>query len=356
MAFQDFPQIPVGLVGATGYTGMELLRLLAMHPAFSLEAVTSRKEAGRLLGDVHPFLVRSPMAGLKISSVDLEILARKCQLVFLAVPHGTAQPLAAELLALGAKVVDLSADFRLKDGNVYEKWYNTPHNYPDLAAKAVYGLPELYFAAITRADLLANPGCYPTSVILALAPALKHGLISSEDIIADSKSGVSGAGRKALLDLSFAEVHDSFKPYNLGGKHRHIPEMEQELSLLASTEIKLVFSPHLLPIDRGILSTIYARLVQDPSVGEILSIYADFYQDFPWVRILPEGSLPQTRFVRGTMYCDIGIVTDQRTGKVIFTSAIDNLCRGASGQALACANLMLELPLYTGLNMPSFMP
>jgi len=347
--------IPVGLVGVTGYTGMELARLLAVHPALRLTRATSRAEAGKPLRSLYPFLQGFEAGDVGITEPDAADLAASCKLVFLAVPHGAAMDYAAELLDAGLSVVDLSADFRLADADVYASWYGLPHRHPALLPDAVYGLPELYAPRIGKAKLVANPGCYPTSVILGLAPALSDGLIETDGIVADSKSGASGAGRKAAVGTLFCEVHDSFRAYNLG-KHRHTPEIEQELGKLAGADITVSFNPHLLPIDRGILSTIYTRLAKPATLEEIHARYDKFYAEKPWVRVLPLGKLPETRYVRGTMFCDIGLVLDPRTNRLIVVSAIDNLCRGASGQAVACANLMSGLPVDAGLRLAPMMP
>ena len=348
-------KIPVGLVGVTGYTGMELVRLLARHPALELVRATSRAEAGRTLVELYPHLQGLGIGELTISEPEASSLASSCRLAFLAVPHGAAMGYAAELVGAGLKVVALSADFRLGDPGVYESWYAVEHRHPELLEQAVYGLPELYAEAIKAATLVANPGCYPTSVILGLAPALAKGLIETHDIVADSKSGASGAGRKSQVGMLFCEVHDTFKPYNLG-KHRHTPEIEQELSKIAGVDMTVSFNPHLLPIDRGILSTIYTKPSRPLTLDDVHNVYTTYYAQHPWVRVLPKGKLPETRFVRGTMFCDIGLVLDGRTGRLIVASAIDNLCRGASGQALACANLMLGLPPEAGLDLAPLVP
>jgi N-acetyl-gamma-glutamyl-phosphate reductase len=269
--------------------------------------------------------------------------------VFLAVPAGTAMEMAGDLLALGVKVVDFSADFRLHNPNTYATWYRREHVRSDLLHQAVYGLPELYAPKIAQTDLVANPGCYPTSVILALHAAIKHDLIHLDDLIIDSKSGTTGAGRKAAIPTLYCEVADNFRAYGLPA-HRHIPEIEQELSLLAQKDVRISFVTHLLPANRGILSTIYTRLKNPEMDAEtIRQIYLDTWKDSPWIRILPEGQLPEIRFVRGSMFCDLSLVPDPRTGRLIIISTIDNLCRGASGQALANANLMCGLPVTSGL-------
>lgn len=347
--------IPVGLVGVTGYTGMELARILATHPVMRLTRATSRAEAGKPLRALYPFLHGFAAGDVVITEPVAADLAAACRLVFLAVPHGAAMDYAAELLAAGLSVVDLSADFRLADAGVYAAWYGQAHRHPDLLSQAVYGLPELYAERIRQTRLAANPGCYPTSIILGLAPALAAGIIATDGIVADSKSGATGAGRKAAVPTLFCEVHDNFRAYSLG-KHRHTPEIEQELSKLAGTAITISFNPHLLPIDRGILSTIYTKLLRPLSLEEVHAGYARYYADKPWVRLLPAGALPETRFVRGSMFCDVGLVVDPRTGRLIIISAIDNLCRGASGMAMASANLMSGLPVDTGLGFAPLMP
>ncbi|MFP4071906.1 MAG: N-acetyl-gamma-glutamyl-phosphate reductase [Desulfovibrionales bacterium] len=347
--------ISVGLVGVTGYTGIELLRLLSSHPVFDLVRATSRGEAGKELVDLFPFLRRTRYGSLRITPPDVDDLAKACNLVFLAVPHGTAMEIGAALVDRGVRVVDLSADFRLRNPEVYETWYKLPHTQTGVLRKAVFGLPELYADRIATAELIANPGCYPTSAILGLYPALKEGIIDPEGIVVDAKSGTSGAGRSAQVGSLFCEVADSFRAYNLG-KHRHTPEIEQELSLALGREMTLSFNTHLLPIGRGILSTMYARLTGEFDAVSLQKLYEAFYEPHPWVRVHPQGTLPQTRWVRGTMFCDIGLVVDPRTKRLIVLSAIDNLCRGASGQALANANLMFGLDPDTGLDLPAIMP
>ena len=352
-------RIPVGLVGVTGYTGMELARVLAGHPELELVRATSRSEAGKTLASIYPYLSGpgelGRMGALTVTQPDPADLAQACKLVFLAVPHKTAQEIASALIEKGVKVVDLSADFRLRDKATYEKWYATAHTQPALLAEAVYGLPELYREKMRGARLIANPGCYPTSAILGLAPALEQGLVHTGDIVIDSKSGTSGAGRKAGVGTLFCEVSDTFRAYNLT-KHRHTPEIEQEVSLLAGEAVALSFNTHLLPINRGILSTIYTKLVKPLSLAEAHAIYAKRYENEPLVRVLPLGQLPETRFVRGTMFCDLGLAVDERIGRLIIVSAIDNLCRGASGQAVLGANLMLGLPEAQGLPLAPLMP
>ena len=349
-------RVKVGLVGMTGYTGMELLRILSTHPQLIVTAVTSRSEAGKKVEEIHPFLMNTSLGKLTIVQPEVKELAAACELIFLAVPHGTAMGLAAELVAAGLKVVDLSADFRLKDAEVYEQWYGVSHSATKLLGESVYGIPEVYGRLIKKARLVANPGCYPTSAILGLYPALKNRLIRPHGIIIDSKSGTTGAGRGAKVGSLFCEVTDNFKAYNLG-KHRHTPEIEQELTAFSSKkDIRVSFSPHLLPINRGILSTMYASLREGISAERVYGVYETAYERFPWLRLMPKGTLPDVRNVRGTMFCDVGLVVDQRVGRLIVVLAIDNLCRGASGQAIANANLMCGLRLDVGLDLMPLVP
>ncbi|WP_319471440.1 N-acetyl-gamma-glutamyl-phosphate reductase [uncultured Pseudodesulfovibrio sp.] len=347
--------IKAGLVGVTGYTGMELARLMTHHSSMELVRATSRSEAGKTLADIYPFLHRLPLGDLVITQPDPVDLANECDVVFLAVPHKTAMEIASALLDEGVKVVDLSADFRINDKATYEEWYEVEHTRSELLSEAVYGLPELYLDEIMGARLIANPGCYPTSSILGLAPALGAGIIETDNIVIDAKSGTSGAGRGAKVGTLFCEVADSFKAYSLP-RHRHTPEIEQEISKIAGTDMTVSFNTHLLPIDRGILSTIYTKLTADTSVEEVHAMYTEFYADKPFVRVLPQGQLPETRFVRGTVFCDINVVVDPRTGRLVILSAIDNLCRGASGQALMNANLICGLDVDEGIPMAPMMP
>ncbi len=340
----------IGLIGATGYTGLELLRLLAGHPARpEVTVITSRQEAGRGLTEVFPAL--SGLANydrLKFEAPDAADLAGRARIFFLAAPHGAAMELVPGLLAAGARVVDLSADFRLRTADLFNEWYQ-PHSAPGLLGEAVYGLPELYASEIRPARLVANPGCYPTSVILALAPFLKSGFMAEDGpVIAESASGVSGAGRGAAPGTSFCEVQDSFKAYKVVG-HRHTPEIEQELSRLAGRPLKVAFTPHLAPMNRGILSTVYVTPKREVSAEGLREAYLDFYAGAPFVRVRPLGFEPQTSEVRGTNFCDLSLFYDRRSGLVKIVSVIDNLCRGASGQAVANFNLMQGLPETEGL-------
>ncbi|WP_432735387.1 N-acetyl-gamma-glutamyl-phosphate reductase [Maridesulfovibrio sp. FT414] len=347
--------IPVGLVGVTGYTGMELARILSNHSGMKLVRVTSRAEAGKKLAAIYPFLNGMELGNLEITAPDVDDLEKSCKLVFLAVPHKTAMTIGGELHDRGIKVVDLSADFRIRDRETYEAWYKVDHSREDLLRTAVYGLPEFYRDEVRKAQLVANPGCYPTSVIVGLTPALREGLIETDDIVIDAKSGASGAGRGANVGTLFCEVADSFRAYGLT-THRHTPEIEQELSAAAGKGLTVSFNTHLLPIDRGILSTIYTKLKPGVTADDVRAAYDKAYGNEKMIRVLPAGQLPETRWVRGTMFCDVGLVPDPRTGRLIVLSAIDNLCRGASGQAVANANLMLGFAEDEGLRMAPMMP
>ncbi|NLZ16588.1 MAG: N-acetyl-gamma-glutamyl-phosphate reductase [Desulfobulbaceae bacterium] len=345
--------LDVGIVGASGYTGVELVRILATHPQVRLTVATSRQYAGKTIAEVFPSLNKRIDLCLENHSVD-ELISR-ADFFFAAVPHKTAMDIVPQLLAAGKKVVDLSADYRLHDQAVYEKWYQ-PHSSPELLAEAVYGLPELYREDIRRARLVANPGCYPTSVILALGPLLRAGFLEPTSIIIDSKSGTSGAGRAASAANLYCEVADSFKAYKVGGTHRHIPEIEQELSLAAKHDVRVSFTPHLLPLSRGILSTIYATLSEAGNNADLHKLYNDIYASEPFVRVLPAGQQPATQHVRGSNCCDIALERDHRTGRIIITSAIDNIGKGASGQAVQNMNVMNGFAEETGLMGAAFFP
>ncbi len=343
----------VGIVGASGYTGVELARILAGHPEVELTVATSRQYAGQALAAVFPSLRKR--LDLVCENLSPEQLPERADFFFTAVPHQTAMGIVPALLAAGKKVVDLSADYRIRDAAVYEAWYQK-HSTPELLEHAVYGLPELYRAKVRSAELTANPGCYPTSVILALAPALRAGLIDPATLVIDSKSGTSGAGRAASVANLFCEVADGFRPYKVGGSHRHIPEIEQELSVAAGQSVTISFTPHLLPISRGILSTIYASLTEKGRDADFQALYENAYAEEPFVRVLPAGGLPATQHVRGSNCCDIALQQDKRTGRMIFLSAIDNIVKGASGQAVQNMNLMKGFAEDTGLRGAAFFP
>jgi len=343
----------VGIVGASGYTGVELARLLAGHPDIRLTVATSRQYAGKPLAEVFPNLRKR--VDLLCENLSAEELVDRADFFFTAVPHKTAMDIVPRLLDAGKKVVDLSADFRIRDAAVYEAWYQE-HTSPHLLGEAVYGLPELYRAQVRTARLTANPGCYPTSVILAVTPLLRAGLIDPATLIIDSKSGTSGAGRAASVGTLFCEVTDGFRPYKVGGAHRHIPEIEQELSLAAGTPVTVSFTPHLLPISRGILSTIYATLTEAGRTADLQALYEQTYGNEPFVRVLPAGTVPATQHVRGSNCCDLSSARDARTGRLIVMSAIDNIVKGASGQAVQNMNLMCGFPETAGLLGAPFFP
>lgn len=339
----------VGIVGGTGYTGVELLRLLTPHPDVELSVITSRSEAPRRLDDLYPNLRGHTDLCFVEPSVDA---LSACDLVFFATPHGVAMQQAPALLSQGIKVVDLSADFRLKDLDTFKQWYSLEHSAPDWNAKAVYGLPEIAREQIAQAQLVAAPGCYPTSVQLALLPLLRAGVIDAGDLIADCKSGVSGAGRGANVGTLFAECSDSFKAYGVSG-HRHLPEIKQQLQLASTRPVGLVFTPHLTPMIRGIHATCYARLTQDVDVQ---ALFERTYADEPMVDVMPPGSHPETRSVRGSNRCRLAVHRAPESDRVVVLAVEDNLVKGASGQAVQCMNLMLGLPEARGLEGIGLLP
>jgi N-acetyl-gamma-glutamyl-phosphate reductase len=345
--------LKVAIVGASGYTGVELLRILHAHPEVAVTVVTSEQSAGRPISDVFPTLRNR--CDIVLENVEPVSIAERVDVVFTALPHKAAMEVVPTFLKMGKDVVDLSADYRLRDAVVYGRWYEK-HMNPELLDKAVYGIPELRRAQICEASLIANPGCYPTSVILGLAPLLKGKLIDPKSIIVDSASGVTGAGRGAKVENLYCEVNEGYKAYGVGGVHRHIPEIEQELSLLSGNDITISFTPHLLPMDRGILSTIYSMPLGKVKASELITLYESFYDGEPFVRVLPEGKVPSTAHVRGSNFCDIGVVVDERTGRIIVISAIDNLVKGASGQAVQNMNLMCGLPETLGLDILPVFP
>ncbi len=350
-------KIKVSIIGATGYAGKELIKILSGHPEVELMFLGSSTYAGKNITEVFPEFLNS--LNKKLIKPDSVFISRDSDLVFTALPHTVSMDIVPELLnKKGIKVIDLSADYRLKDTMVYKEWYKKEHEgiNKKLLTQAVYGLPELYLDDIKNASLVANPGCYPTSVILGIAPLLRHHIVEPEGIIIDAKSGVSGAGRKPSLGLHFAECNESFKAYKVL-KHNHIPEIEQELSTIYSGKnnlekqmnIKITFTPHLLPINRGILSTCYLNLKSMQNEEEILKVYQEFYQKAPFVRIFTPPNLPETRFVTDTNYCDIGFAVDKRVGKIKVISVIDNLIKGAAGQAVQNMNIMFGFSETCGL-------
>jgi N-acetyl-gamma-glutamyl-phosphate reductase len=343
--------IKAAIFGASGYTGQELTRILLGHPEVKLVAVTSRRFAGQPVTEVFPSLYS--LTSLKYQNSTPAQISNACDIVFLALPHGVSMGIAPEFIRAGKKVIDLSADYRLRDLKTYETWYGK-HSSPKFLKDAVYGIPELYRQKIKKCGFIANPGCYPTSIILGLAPALKKKLLDVSTIIADSASGVSGAGREPLTGSLFCEVDDGFKAYKVG-KHRHLPEIEQELNALADKKFAISFTPHLLPVKRGILSTIYAKLRNDVTLQELQSLYCSFYAAEKFVRICPEGLYPNISSVCGSNYCDIGLAIDPRTKNVIIMAAIDNLIKGAAGQAVQNMNIIYNFAENTGLqNAPLY--
>jgi N-acetyl-gamma-glutamyl-phosphate reductase len=351
-----FPK-KVAIIGASGYSGEELVRLLLSHPHTELTAVTSRQYAGQTVAQVFPRFAHHPRArALRFSDPNVEVLARQAEVVFLALPHGVAAEFAVPLLQHGCQVIDLSADFRLKNGEVYREYYAHEHPAPELLKKSVYGLPEIYRDQIKTATLVAAPGCYPTSILIPTIPLLRAGLVRAEGIIADSLSGVSGAGRKVELDYLFAECNESVRPYGVP-KHRHLAEIEQELSLAAGRPVVIQFTPHLIPVNRGILTTLYLAPTKHFATEDemttlnlaIAGCYQDAYGSEPFVRRLNGQALPDTKNVAGTNVIEIAWRLDPRTGRLIVMSAEDNLVKGAGGQAVQCFNCLSGFPETAGL-------
>jgi len=342
--------IRVGIVGGTGYTGSELLRLLACHPQVSLATITSRNESGMAVEDLFPHL--RGRVGLSFVEPDVGLLA-ECDLVFFATPNGTAMKMVPELLVRGTRVIDLAADFRLKDAALWERWYGMQHACPDLLIEAVYGLPEINRDKIRNAHLIANPGCYPTAVTLGFLPLIEQGAVETSWLVADVKSGVSGAGRKASVGLLMAEVGESFKAYSAAG-HRHQPEIVQNLSAVSGDALRLTFVPHLLPMIRGIEATLYARQF-DPG-HDLQALYEARYATEPFVDVMPRGSHPDTRSVRGSNTCRMSVVEPLDDGVVVVQSVIDNLVKGAAGQAVHNMNLMFGLDEVCALDNLALLP
>ncbi len=339
----------VAILGATGYTGCELVRLLCRHPAVEISFASSESSAGSSLSQVHPQFYR--LCELELQPLRLSDIPASVELVFCALPHGRSASLVPALLAAGKRVIDLSADFRLREASLYESWYGQVHPAPELLDKAVYGLPEINRAAIAGAELIANPGCYPTAALLALAPLAAEKLIQWESLVIDAKSGVSGAGRTPRQPYHFPECTENFRAYRVAG-HQHTPEIEQCLSRLSGEEAAITFTPHLVPMARGIFCTVYLRLRRRCGEEQLERLYRDYYRGHPFVRLLPPPLLPETRLVRGSNYCDLALRFDERSGRLIILSAIDNLVKGAAGQAVQNMNLLCGLPEETGLTQP----
>jgi len=338
--------LKIGIMGASGYAGEELLRILLDHPEVQITAVAAKIDPVNIC-KLYPWL--KGRLDLECRDMSAEEVSKKCDMVFLALPHKASMQFAPIFLKKGLKVIDLSADFRIKDVNVYEKWYELKHECPEYIKDAVYGLPEFYRKEVKKADLIANPGCYPTSVILGCAPLLKKNLVDPDSIISDSKSGVSGAGRVLAQALMSKEVENSFKPYKVNA-HRHMPEIDQEIALMAGSKVSVNFVPHLVPMERGMMSTIYLQLKKNISTSEALKLYKDFYSKEYFVRVMDEGIFPDTKNVVRTNFCDIGCKVFPEKSLVIVVTAIDNLVKGASGQAVQNMNIMYGFEEKLGLN------
>lgn len=338
--------IRVGVLGATGYAGIEVVRILSRHEECNLTMLVSQTFKGQKISDVYQSL--RGVCDLVCEELNVEEAAKRCDVVFTALPHGASKEVIPSLYRAGLRVIDLSGDFRYNDVKVYEEWYAQPHSAPELLKESVYGLCELHREEIKKTKLVGNPGCYTTCSILGLAPLVKNKLIDNSSIIIDAKSGVSGAGRGLGLDYHFCECTENMKAYKLG-THRHTSEIEQELGLLAGEEIMLSFSPHLVPMKRGIFATCYANLTADKSQEELVELYKEFYKGEYFVRVYESGTLPESNHVSGSNFVDMGIVVDKRLKRVIVVSAIDNLVKGAAGQAVQNMNLMFGLCEQTGL-------
>jgi N-acetyl-gamma-glutamyl-phosphate reductase len=347
-------KVSVAVVGASGYGGVQLVRLLMDHPTAEVVYLGGDSSAGQSYGDLYPHLGHSTK--LTIEPIDLDEISRRAQVVFLALPNGLAAQISAPLIEKGCKVLDLSADYRFIDLATYEHWYGQTRTDQDLAATAVYGLPELHRSQLENAKLVGCPGCYPTASLLALAPLLKQGFIRTDSVIIDAKSGTSGGGRQGKIPMLLAEADGSIGAYGIA-HHRHTPEIERICRELSGQDMMVQFTPHLVPMPRGILATVYANLRDPGLVGEdLLTIYSAFYRASPWVRVLPVGIFPQTKWACGTNLCYIGVEVDERTGRVIVVSAIDNLIKGQAGQAIQCLNLMMGWDEKLGLPQLAFYP
>ncbi len=339
--------VNVALIGATGYVGIDIARILKGHPRVNISSAVSQSFVGQKISDVYPNLRN--ILDMECEALDIDKICSKSDIVITALPHGASKEVIPRLLEKGKRVIDPSGDFRYKSAAVYEKWYNTKHEMPELLDIAVYGLPELYREKIRDARLVANPGCYPTCSILGMAPLLAGDLVEKKNIIIDAVSGVSGAGRKSDLAYSFCETTENFKAYGVT-THRHTSEIEQELSLLAGEEIAVSFTPHLAPFKRGMMSTIYANLKSDKTTAQIVEAYKEYYKGEFFVRVLNEGKLPEVKYVSGSNFIDIGLAVDERLGRVIVMSCQDNLGKGAAGQAVQNLNIMCGFPETTGLD------
>jgi len=349
----DNGTIKAAIVGATGYGGAELIRLLQAHPQVEVSCVLSSSNSGTPLSASFPHL--TDIIELELTAIEPAVIKEKADVVFLATPAGVSSELTPKLLEQGLKVIDLSGDLRLKDGAVYEKWYKRAPASQDILEKAVYGLSDVYGDSVAGQSVISNPGCFPTATLLGLIPAVKEGWIDPATLIIDAKTGVSGAGRGVGLGTHYSEINESVKAYKVNA-HQHIPEIEQVLSDAAGSEVVVTFTTHLIPMTRGILSTMYASVNGSKTTQDFIDLYRSFYKDRPFVRIRENGILPATKEVSGSNYCDIGFAVDERTGRVTIVSAIDNMVKGAAGQAIQNLNLAMGWDEATGLNFIPMYP
>lgn len=345
--------IKVGIIGATGYVGSELVRLLRSHKDVEIKHITSHSYVGQELDSIYENY--RDVFTMKCEEQDIEKIAENVDVLFIALPHGIASGEITESILNKTKVIDIGADYRLKDQAVYEEWYNTEHMSPELLKEAVYGLCEFNREEIKKSRIVANPGCYPTSTTLSLLPLIKEGLIEEDSIIVDAKSGVTGAGRSLNIGTHYTECNESMKAYAIAS-HRHTPEIEEQLSTASGSEVIINFTPHLIPMNRGILTTSYAKLKKPMSYDEVKAIYQKYYEDEYFVRLTKENVFPETKWVKGSNFCDIGIKIDERTGRIIVVGAIDNMIKGAAGQAVQNMNIMFDLDEKSGLEDVSIFP
>lgn len=345
--------IKAGIIGATGYVGTELIRLLSKHEKVEIASISSKSYVGQKYDEIYENY--RDVFQMECCEQDIEKISKEVDVMFLALPHGIASTQIDKSILENTKIIDMGADYRIKDVDVYEKWYATKHGSPDILGEAVYGLCEFNREKIKDARIVANPGCYPTSSVLSMAPLLKEGLVDPDTVIIDAKSGVTGAGRSLNVATHFTECNESFKAYGIAS-HRHTPEIEEQLSELSNKEIILNFTPHLVPMNRGILTTSYAKLKEKMSYGEIMEVYKKYYSEEYFVRLTKEGVFPETKWVKGSNFCDIGIKVDERTNRVIVVGAIDNMIKGSAGQAIQNMNIMMGYEENMGLKDVSIFP
>ena len=341
--------IKAGIIGGTGYTGQELVRILHNHPGVRVEGIATRNYGGELFSNIYPSL--EGFTNILCESFEDRSLIERSDVIITALPHGLSAPIVIQARQRGKKAVDLGADFRFSDPEVYEKWYRVEHPSPGLLKEAVYGIPELNREEIKEGEIVGNPGCYPTCALLAIAPLVKEDVVDEGSIIIDAKTGISGAGRTVKLVSHFCECNENIKAYGVAG-HRHLPEIEEQLGKIAGKKITLCFTPHLAPMSRGILATVYGSLKRDMALEELHEIYSEFYLKEYFVRVMDKGKMPGTGQVRNSNFCDIGVALDPHTGRVIICGAIDNLVKGASGQAVQNLNIVCGLPEKMGLDIP----